>query len=204
MSTSDERLHYPATERNREPIAAVLERVLPDAGLVLEIASGSGEHSLYFAERFGALTFQPSDPDPQCRASIDAWRASVDETLAARILPARELDVQRRPWPLASADAILCINMIHISPWASCVALMKGAAELLEPGAPLYLYGPYRVGGAHTAPSNASFDASLRSRDPSWGVRDLEAVIEEAAHSFDHVETVSMPANNLSVVFRRR
>ena len=204
MSTSDERLHYPATERNREPIAAVLERVLPDAGVVLEIASGSGEHSLYFAERLGALTFQPSDPDPQCRASIDAWRASVDEALAARILPALELDVQRPPWPLASADAILCINMIHISPWASCVALMKGAAELLEPGAPLYLYGPYRVGGAHTAPSNASFDASLRSRDPSWGVRDLEAVIEEAAHSFDHVETVSMPANNLSVVFRRR
>lgn len=201
---SDGRLHYPATERNREPIAAVLERVLPEAGVVLEIASGSGEHSLYFAERFGPLTFQPSDPDPQCRASIDAWRASVDPTLSARILPALELDVERIPWPITRADAILCINMIHISPWASCVSLMKGAADLLEPGAPLYLYGPYRVGGAHTAPSNESFDASLRSRDPSWGVRDLEAVIAEATHSFDHVETVAMPANNLSVVFRRR
>ncbi len=198
----DARRFAPATQRNREPILAVLRRVLPERGLALEVASGSGEHAVAFAESFPALRFQPSDPDRAARASIAAWR---DEASLPNLLAPIALDVHTRPWPLdTEPDAILCINMIHIAPWTACLALLDGASERLVPGAPLVLYGPFREEGRHTAESNAAFDASLRERDPSWGVRDLEDVAEEAsARGFALEEVVTMPANNRTVVFRR-
>ncbi|MBX3225367.1 MAG: DUF938 domain-containing protein [Labilithrix sp.] len=192
----------PATARNREAILAVLERVVPAGANVLEIASGTGEHAVFLAPRLGVTSWQPSDPDPESRRSIDAWRAEAD---AERVLPAIELDVTA-PWPALAAtpDVVVCVNMIHISPWASCLALLAGAARALERGGHLYLYGPYRRGGRHTAPSNEAFDASLRSRDPAWGVRDLEEVTAAAAaRGFAPPEVVEMPANNLSVVLAK-
>ena len=202
MSQEDVRRHAPATARNREPILEVLRRVLPPAGLVLEIASGSGEHAVHFARALPRLQFQPSDPDPSGRESIDAWRAS--ESLP-NVRPALPVDASSEAWPIDAADAVLCCNMIHISPWTSALGLLRGAGRILPADGPLVLYGPYRRDGTHTAPSNADFDASLRARDPSWGVRDLETVIEEAAKqglAFD--EVIEMPANNLTVVFRRK
>ncbi|MGZ3422035.1 MAG: DUF938 domain-containing protein [Polyangiales bacterium] len=196
----DLRRHAPATHRNREPIFAVLSRVLPAGGHVLEIASGSGEHAAYFASRLPAVTWQPSDVDLESRASIDAHCEGI-----ANVRPALELDVRREPWPIRAVDAIVCINMIHIAPWQACVALMEGASQRLPPRGVLFLYGPYRRAGVHTAPSNEAFDASLRSRDASWGVRDLEDVTRTAERQelvLD--ETIEMPANNLSLVFRRR
>jgi len=181
----------------------VLERVLPARGLVLEIASGTGEHAAAFAAALPSLAFQPSDSDPEALTSIEAWRGHSG---LANLRAALTLDVHAWPWPVPAApDAILCINMIHIAPWSACLALCDGAAAALAPGAPLVLYGPYREGGAHTAPSNASFDASLRERDPRWGVRDLEAVAAEAAaRGLDLEEVVAMPANNRTLVLRRR
>jgi cyclopropane fatty-acyl-phospholipid synthase-like methyltransferase len=197
----DARRHAPATTRNREPILAVLARVLPAGGHVLEIASGSGEHATYFAARLPGLTWQPSDPDPDARSSIDAHRVAAG---VENVQPALPLDVMREPWPIDGVDAIVCINMIHIAPWAACEALFSGASKRLSPRGVLFLYGPYKRGGAHTAPSNEAFDESLRARDPSWGVRDLEAVTKVARdHDFTLEEVVEMPANNLSVVFRR-
>jgi SAM-dependent methyltransferase len=191
--------HAPAALRNREPIREVLARVLPATGTVLEIASGSGEHAVAFATAFPALTWQPSDPDPTARASIAAHRAEAGlSNLAAPL----ELDVMA-PWPIARADAIVCINMIHISPWEASLALFEHAGRLLAPDALLYLYGPYRFDGAFTAPSNADFDRSLRSRDPRWGVRDLRDVVAAAA-AFTLAEMVAMPANNHSLIFRRK
>jgi hypothetical protein len=197
----DARLRFPATERNRAPILDVLSRVLPPRGTVLEIASGSGEHAIFFARALGSLTWQPSDPDPAHVASIDAWRASE---ASSNVAPALRLDVHDARWPLESADAIFCANMIHIAPWSACLALLEGASRLLSKGAPLVLYGPFREGGAHTTPSNESFDASLRARDSRWGVRDLDEVLAEARlRGLVHEETVRMPANNLTVVLRR-
>ncbi|MBP0444492.1 DUF938 domain-containing protein [Roseomonas sp. SSH11] len=197
QTTDDARRHAPAAARNREPILAVLREALPEKGVVLEVASGTGEHARHFAEALPGLTFQPSDPDPAARASIDAWGAGV-----ANIRPALALDAVGE-WPALAADAILCINMIHIAPWAACLGLFRGAAARLAPGAPLILYGPYRRGGRHTAPSNAAFDEDLRARDPSWGVRDLEAVAElAAARGFGPPQVHEMPANNLLLVFR--
>ncbi len=202
MSTDDPRRFAPATQRNRDPILAVLRRVLPATGTVLEVASGSGEHAVYFAAQLPRLTWQPSDADATARASVAAW---VAREALGNVLPPVELDASADVWPVVSVDAVLCCNMVHISPWASCEGLMRGAGRALAPGGVLVLYGPFRVGGEHTAPSNAAFDADLRRRDARWGVRDLEAVVEEArGRGFDHVETVSMPANNLTVVFRRR
>ena len=192
-----ERLDAPATGRNREPILAVLRRVLPAEGLVLEVASGTGQHAAWFGAALPGLVWQPTDRDPTHRASIAAWTEGLPS-----VRPPLDLDTTRRPWPVQRADAVVCINMIHIAPWAACLGLLEGAAELLPPGAPLVLYGPYKRGGAHTAPSNAAFDADLRARDPNWGVRDLEAV-QEAAAGFVLEEVVEMPANNLTVVFRR-
>ncbi|AOJ06399.1 SAM-dependent methyltransferase [Burkholderia mayonis] len=192
----------PATERNREPILDVLKRVLPARGIVLEIASGTGQHAVHFAAALPDLVWQPTDTEAAARASIAAWAA--DAALPNLRAPLA-LDVCVEPWPLAAADAIVCINMIHIAPWAAACALFDGAARVLPDGGVLYLYGPYRRGGAHTAESNAQFDAQLRSRDPAWGVRDLEAVAElgrAAGLALD--EIVEMPANNLSVVFRKR
>jgi len=203
----DEPLSSPSAERNREPIAAVLRRCLPAAGAVLEIASGTGEHVAWFATQFPGLVFQPSDPGRAQRASI---AASITAAGVANIRPPLALDVAASDWernadipkPLA---AILCINMIHISPWAATLGLMRGAGHLLADGGVLYLYGAYKRGGRHTAPSNAAFDASLRGQHPDWGVRDLETVTAEADRAgFALDEVVEMPANNVSVIFRRR
>lgn len=191
----------PAAARNRQPILDVLRTRLPASGLVLEVASGSGEHALFFAEALPGLVFQPTDPDPEARASIDAW---VADSGLANLRPALALDAAAPAWPVPAAEAVLCCNMIHISPWASAVGLLSGAARILPPGGLLYLYGPYRRNGRHTAPSNAAFDEDLRRRNPAWGVRDLEAVAALAADSgFGTPEVVEMPANNLSVLFRR-
>lgn len=190
----------PATERNRDPIAAVLRDTLPQSGTLLEVAAGTGEHAAYFASLFPGLVWQPTDPDPDAIASIAAWRAEagLDNLLAP--LP---LDAAAAEWPVARADAILCVNMVHISPWAATLGLMRGAGRLLPAGAPLILYGPYRRAGVPTAPSNEGFDLSLKARNPDWGVRDLEAVQAAAAASglcFDRL--FEMPANNLSLIFR--
>lgn len=192
----------PAAQRNRGPIAEVLTRHLPEQGLVLEVASGAGEHVVHFAERWPLLRWQPSDPEPGHRASIAAWTrhhglTNVREPLA--------LDVRDEAWPIAYADAMLCINMIHIAPWACCEALLAGAAARLPVGAPLVLYGPYTIAGEHTAESNERFDASLRARCAEWGIRDLDELrhaAEQEGLLLD--ERVSMPANNQTVILRRR
>lgn len=190
----------PATERNREPIAALLREVLPERGTLLEIASGTGEHAVYFAGLFPDLLWQPTDPDPESLASIRAWRG--DAGLDNLLEPLR-LDAAAEAWPLASADAILCVNMVHISPWTATEGLMRGAGRLLPEEAPLLLYGPYRRAGVATAPSNEAFDESLKARDPEWGLRDLEAVEAEAGrHRLRLERVVEMPANNLTLVFR--
>jgi SAM-dependent methyltransferase len=195
----DGRRVAPAAERNKEPILAMLVRHLPGAGLVLEIASGTGQHVAHFAAALPSLSWQPSDADQASYPSIRAWTKDL-----ANVRPPLALDVRDEPWPVSGVDAVLCINMIHISPWAATAALLRGAASALREGGLLLLYGPYRRFGRHTADSNATFDAQLRARDPAWGVRDLEAVVELARESgFALTETVDMPANNLGVVLRR-
>jgi len=201
--TEDARQFAPAAARNRDPIWSVLQPSLPATGLVLEVASGSGEHAVHFAQRAGpGLVFQPSDPDPQARASIDAWTASAK---LSNLRPALALDATSETWPIAHADAVLCFNMIHIAPWEAAVGLVRGAARVLSAGGLLFLYGPFKREGRHTAPSNAAFDRDfLRARNLSWGVRDLEDVAAlAAAQSFSPPDIVEMPANNLSVLFRR-
>ena len=191
----------PAAERNAEPIRAVLARVLPADGLVLEVASGTGQHAAHMARAFPAVTWQPSDPDPIACESIAAWRA---ESGLDNLRDPIALDAAADPWPIDRADAVVCINMIHIAPWGSALGLFRGAARVLLEGGLLYLYGPYRFHGSFTAPSNAAFDASLRARDPAWGVRDLDDIEPAAAAAgFQLEETVAMPANNHSLVFRR-
>jgi Protein of unknown function (DUF938) len=198
---SDHLQHAPATLRNRDPILDVLRGVLPATGAVLEIASGTGEHVVHFARNLSGLMFQPSDPNPDALLSISAW---IDTTSVTNVQPPVTLDASQPPWPIATADAIICINMVHISPWNATVGLMKGAAATMPPAAPLYLYGPYKREGILTAPSNEAFDQSLRDRDPSWGLRDLEAVAALAQSAgFSKPVITEMPANNLSVVFRR-
>jgi SAM-dependent methyltransferase len=193
--------HAPAAERNREPIAAVLRDLLPAAGLVLEVASGTGEHAVHFARAFPALAWQPSDPDEEARASIAAWQ---EQEGIANLLPPLRLDASAETWPIDRADAIVCINMIHISPWAATEGLMRGAARLLAPGAPLILYGPYRRAEVATAPSNEDFDRSLRTRNPAWGLRNVADVKAEAeGRGLRFERLVEMPANNLILVFRR-
>jgi hypothetical protein len=197
----DNALVAPAVARNRDPILAVLREVLPAAGTVLEIASGTGEHAVHFASALPHLVWQPTDPDAQARGSIAAHAARAQ--LPNLLLPL-ELDAASANWPVARADAVVSINMIHIAPWTAAAGLMAGAARLLPARSPLYLYGPYREHGRHTAPSNAAFDDSLKARDPAWGVRDLDEVAALAGrHGFALQRTVAMPANNLSVVFRR-
>jgi hypothetical protein len=192
----------PAVARNRDPILAVLRRVLPKQGTVLQIAEGTGEHAVHFAAALPGLTWQPTDRDAAALRSIAAWREQVG---SPNLLAPLELDVASQSWPVERADAVLCINMIHISPWRATEGLMAGTARVLPSGGVLFLYGPYKEGGVHTAPSNEAFDADLRARNPEWGVRDLDDVRALAArHGFDFAERVAMPANNLSVVFRRR
>jgi SAM-dependent methyltransferase len=198
---TDHRRSAPHVGRNAGPIAEVLAGMLSVRGLVLEVASGSGEHILHFAREFPQLLWQPSDPEPAALRSIEAWCA---ETGLFNLLPAVSLDARAAEWPVPQADAILCINMIHISPWSATAGLMRGAGRLLGEGAPLYLYGPYRRGDVETAPSNEAFDESLKARDPEWGLRDLDVVAAEAGkHGLKLDRIVEMPANNLSVIFRK-
>lgn len=199
--TSDKRKFAPATARNRDPIMAVLLPWLRQGASVLEVASGSGEHAVHMAAARPDINWQPTDPDPSSRDSIAAW---IAHSGAANINPPLELDVCATPWPVKSADLILCCNMIHIAPWPAAVALIDGAGRILSDDGVLFLYGPYKRDGAHTAPSNAAFDDSLRSRNSDWGIRDLEAVEEQAAASgLALADVVAMPANNFCVVFRK-
>ena len=198
---SDKRLNYTATDRNRDPILDILKRVLPAQGLVLEIASGSGEHIVHFARALPGLAFQPSDPEQKALDSIAAWIAH--EKLGNVRAPLL-IDAAAQTWLVTQADAILCINMVHISPWAATQGLLRHAGELLPRGGVLYLYGPYRRQGFDTAASNEAFDASLKSRNAEWGLRNIEDVAALAAEfGFSAPEIVEMPANNLSVVFSR-
>jgi hypothetical protein len=209
---SDERRFYetpismhrcsaPAALRNRQPIAEVLAEWLPPSGRVLEIASGTGEHATYFAERFPALDWQPSDRHPDAIASISAWR---EQARLPNLQPPLIIDAASGAWPIDRADAVLSINMVHISPWASALGLLEGATRILEPGAPLILYGPWLKADVPTVPSNADFDADLRRRDPAWGLRrteDFAAAAEERGLSLR--ETRTMPANNRMLLLRR-
>jgi len=200
--TTEGKWTTPSAERNKGPILEVLARVLPRRGLVLEIASGTGQHVVHFANALPDLTWQPSDPDQELRHSI-ALR--VTEEHRDNIERPIDLDVTRLPWPLQTADAVVAINMIHVAPWSVTLALFEGAKALLSPGQVLFLYGPYRRDGRHTSPGNAQFDLDLRARNPEWGLRDLEAVSDVAAAAgFDLAEIVGMPANNFSLVFKRR
>jgi hypothetical protein len=200
FSASEQAKRYaPATERNREGIAGVLRGLLPSQGRVLEIASGTGEHVIHFARTFPHVTWQPSDYDKAGLASIAAWSA---EAALPNILPPVQIDATASTWPVVAADAILCINMVHISPWAATIGLFRGSAAILPKGAPLYLYGPYRQHGVETAPSNEDFDVSLKGRNPEWGLRFVEDVVA-VADGFTLDRVMQMPANNLSLVFRR-
>jgi len=202
----DPRLSSPAARRNRDPILAVLRRMLPAQGAVLELASGSGEHAVWLAAHLPGLLFQPSDPDPASRASISAWIAHEG---LPNVRAPLAVDAADEDWTLPGEIAerlvaILCINMTHVAPWQATLGLLRGAGRMLRSGGVLYLYGPYKREGRDTAPSNAAFDASLRARDPAWGVRDLEDVVAAAGRAGLVVASVEeMPANNLSVVFRK-
>lgn len=193
--------HAPATERNRAPIADVLAQWLPHEGRLLEVASGSGEHAIYFAALFPKLEWVPSDPDSDARTSIAAWRV---EAGLANIAPPIALDAAAREWPIEQADAILCINMVHISPWEATLGLFAGAARLLDAGAPLILYGPFIEADVETSESNLAFDVNLRARNPEWGLRErerVEAVAQSAGFAFSGRR--AMPANNLMLLFSR-
>lgn len=201
MSESDALLTYPAPERNKAPILEVLQQWLPAAGRVLEIASGTGQHVIHFARCQPELTWLPSDPEP---AHLAAIQARIHAAQLTNVAPPLRLDVLDRPWPVADLDAVVCINMVHIAPWNATLALLGESGRLLPPGGLLYLYGPYRRDGIHTAPSNAEFDADLRRRNAAWGVRNLEDVVQEAARcGLALADVVAMPANNLSVVLQR-
>ena len=192
----------PSAERNKQPILDVLERVLPARGVVLEIGSGTGQHVAHFAQALPNLTFQPSEMDVARNASIGAW---VGGAGLQNVLSPLAFDVSKLPWPIARADAVVCINVIHISPWEATLALVKGAGAILPPGGVLVTYGPYLRGGRHTAPGNEEFDASLRARNPSWGVRDMDEVAAAAScEGLGLEEFVPMPANNFSMIFRRK
>ncbi|WP_345815019.1 DUF938 domain-containing protein [Paraburkholderia sp. PREW-6R] len=196
------RQRSPSAERNREPILAVLREVLPASGRVLEIAAGTGQHAICFARALPGLDWQPSDADADARASIAAW---VTHEGLPNVRAPLALDVHASDWGVDALDAVICINMIHISPWSAAEALFAGAGQRLVEGGVLYLYGPYRRGGAHTSASNEAFDEQLRSRDPAWGVRDMERVTTlGTASGFTCDEPIAMPANNFSLVFRKR
>ena len=195
----DARRFSPSAARNRGPILDTLRPRLPAAGLLLEVASGTGEHCAHLAAALPSLTVQPTDPDPEALASVNAWCATLPN-----VRPALPLDAAALDWPVTAADAVLCINMIHIAPWEATIGLIRGAAKVLPAGGLLYLYGPFRRAGIPTAPSNDAFDQDLRMQNPAWGLRELETVTSAAAaEGFGLPEVVEMPANNLSVFFRR-
>lgn len=200
-SVGDEPLFAPAAGRNGAAILEVLRAVLPPSGTVLEVGSGTGEHVARFAAALPALTWQPSDPDGRALGSIRAHARSVG---LPNLLPPLALDARETLWPVERADAVLCVNVIHIAPYAATEGLLAGAGRVLARGGPLVLYGPFRICGAHTAESNARFDADLRMRDAAWGVRDLETVLAAAAgHGLHLAERIAMPANNFCVVLRK-
>jgi SAM-dependent methyltransferase len=200
LETSDPKLYHPHVARNREPILAVLKRFLPARALVLEVASGSGEHAAFFAKALPSVSWLPTDIDAKALASIAAFRA---EAGVPNLLAPVRLDVTTPSWPVKRLDAIICNNMTHISPWAASEGLMAGAARTLRAGGMLFLYGPYKIDGRHTARSNQEFDAYLRSQNPEWGIRDLGEMRALAGrHGLTLIETVAMPANNLTVIFR--
>ncbi|MBT9317415.1 DUF938 domain-containing protein [Leptothoe spongobia] len=204
---NDGRLYAPATERNREAILEVLERILPNPGTILEIASGTGEHASFFAPKLAPRRWLPSDISAPMLKSITAWQQATN---ARYLQPAIELDVRDEPWPIEtnakqSIDAIVNINMIHIAPWKACEAMMAGAGRILPENGVLYLYGPFKRNGQHTAPSNATFDTWLKEQTTDWGVRDVEAVEGTAkVHQLALKEVIDMPANNLSLVFHKQ
>jgi hypothetical protein len=203
----DARQYAPATERNRQPILEVLLNILPPSGTILEIASGTGEHAIFFAPHLSPRLWIPSEPDPMLRNSIRAW---CEVCPCENIYPPLNLNVTDEVWCIEtenypSIDAIVNINMIHIAPWAACLGLMAGAERLLPQKGILYLYGPFKVGGKHTAASNVAFDQMLQSQNPQWGIRDLDEVVAVAQkHQLTLIETIPMPANNLSVIFQRQ
>ena len=201
-SGADARRSAPAALRNREPIAEVLQGWLPDTGLVLEIASGTGEHAAFLAERLPQLECQPSDVHDGALGSIEAWRT---EAMLPNLRPPIPLDAGASEWPIGQANAVLSINMVHISPWSASLGLIAGAARVLPAGAPLILYGPWLKDGIDTAASNLAFDADLKARDPEWGLRRVEDFAALAAwRGFDFAEWRPMPANNLMLLFRKR
>jgi SAM-dependent methyltransferase len=198
----DGRLVVSSAERNRRPILNLLERVMPKTGLVLEIASGTGQHVVHFAQALKGLSWQPTDMDAGCRRSISGWLATAE---LANVRQPLDLDVRALPWRVPTLDAIVCLNLIHIAPWSVATALFAGAGLALRETGLLYLYGPYSVQGRHTALSNAAFDSALRAENPEWGVRDLKEVESLAKdQGFDLAETIEMPSNNFSVLFRKR
>jgi hypothetical protein len=201
----DARQYAPATQRNREPILEVLLQILPAKGNILEVASGTGEHGIFFASHLYPRQWIPSDPNPMLRESINAWR---DRTPVDNLQPPLAINAEDSVWSIEAKNieiaAIVNINMIHIAPWSACLGLMAGANRLLSAGGILYLYGPFKQNGKHTAPSNVTFDESLRAQNSQWGVRNLEDVIEVAkANNLSLLEIIPMPANNLSVVWQR-
>lgn len=201
MDSQDPRFSSPSALRNREPIWTVLQSTLPERGKMLEIASGSGEHAIHYAERLPNLIWQPSDPSQKARASIKAWS---DEVGLANLLPPLDIDVTNEIWPIDSADAMLAINMVHISPWSATEGLIKGAGKLLSSGGSLILYGPYKQQGREFVDSNMEFDAWLRNQNADWGIRQLEEVAELAGRvGLSLSSIVYMPANNLCVIFKR-
>lgn len=204
MDSNDPKQYAPATERNREPILAILQQILPPTGNILEIASGTGEHALFFAPYLYPRLWIPSDPNPLLRESILAWR---EDCTTDNILPPLDINVELESWYRETGnfppiEAIVNINMIHIAPWSACVGLMAGAESLLPQHGILYLYGPFRRHRQHTASSNVAFDEMLKSQNPAWGIRDLDEVITLAKkHQLILKEVIDMPSNNLSVVF---
>ncbi len=209
--TVDARQYAPATQRNRDAILEVLHQVLPPTGTVLEVSSGSGEHAVYFAPQLQPRYWLPSDPNPVAQASIASWREHQPSAHLLEPIPLNAEDpswwVEQTPNGGGLAEPIVAIaniNMIHIAPWSACLGLLAGAGRILLPGGVLYMYGPYKQKGEHTSDSNAAFDQGLRSQNPAWGIRNLEDVIEAAqAQQLQFQKTVSMPANNLSVIFQR-
>ncbi len=191
----------PAAARNRDPILRVLRDRLPPATRVLEIASGTGEHAVWFATALPEVAWQPTDHDPQALESIAAWR---DSAALPNLLAPLPLDASADGWPVAQADAVIAINMVHIAPWTATQGLISGAGRVLSRDGLLILYGPFREGGVHTGAGNAAFDADLRARNPCWGVRDLDELTALALrHGLSSPERIAMPANNLIVLFRR-
>ncbi len=201
QTDTDAQRHAPATLRNRDAIVAVLQGILPEQGMILEIASGTGEHAVYFGQKFPELAVQPSDPDPENCRSIDAW---TKREAMNNVLPPLALDALSADWDVNAPAAILCINMIHISPWEATIGLFRKAQHLLQPGAPLYLYGPYFRDDVPPAQGNLDFERSLKSRNLQWGIRDVADMDALATKTgFERHDLIEMPANNISLIYRK-